>query len=137
MKTTRHSDIRHSSLLESSMRWKALLLLTLITPLLLSSCWKSKQQFYTTVTNHSSLTLRSIEVDYPGGGYGITELAPGQSNQKWIFANGPCTYSIRFVDEHGKQYAPKPLEFSKEPCPTGIALNVDGAMNVTIAAAAK
>ena len=116
---------------------KALLLLALTTCILLPSCWKSKQQFYTTVTNHSSLTLRSIEVDYPGGGYGISELAPGRSNQKWIFANGPCTYSIRFVDEHGKQYAPKPLELSKEPCPAGIALDVDGSMNVTIAAAAK
>jgi hypothetical protein len=44
---------------------------------------------------------------------------------------------MRFVDEHGKQYAPKPLELSKEPCPAGIALDVDSSMNVRIAAAAK
>ena len=118
------------------MRFVAFFLL-IVSSVSLSSCWKSKQQFYTTVTNHSSLTLRSIEVDYPGGGYGISELAPGQSNQKWIFANGACKYSIRFVDEHGKQYAPKALEFSKEPCPAGIALDVDASMNVTIGAAAK
>ena len=118
------------------MRWKVPLLL-IFSLLFLSSCWKSKQQFYTTVTNHSPLTLRSIEVDYPGGGYGITELAPGQSNQKWIFANGACKYSIRFVDEHGKQFTPNPLELSKAPCPSGIALDIDASMNVTIAASAK
>lgn len=114
------------------MRWKSLLLLVIAAILSLSSCWKSKQQFYTTVTNHSSLALRSIEIDYPGGGYGIPELGPGQSNRKWIFATGTCKYDIHFVDEHGKPYAPKPVELGSGPCPTGVSLDVDASMNVTI-----
>jgi hypothetical protein len=97
-------------------------------------CWGTKQQFHTTVTNHSTLTLRSIEVDYPGGGYGIAELAPGQSNLKWVFVTPPCKYSMRFVDEHGKQYASKTVDLGNDKCPAGVSLDVDASMNVAIAA---
>ena len=121
-------------MVKSSILKRARLPLLITAVVLLTSCWKSKQQFYTTVSNHSSLTLRSIEVDYPGGGYGITELAPGQSNQKWVFAAGTCKYTVRFVDEHGKTYSPKPLELGSGPCPGSVTLDVDGSMNVTIAA---
>jgi hypothetical protein len=109
-------------------------LLILAGTLFLTACWGTKQQFYTTVVNHSPLTLRSIEVDYPGGGYGISELAPGRSNQKWVFVKGACKYSVRFVDEHGKQYASKTLNLGGEKCPTGVTLDVDASMNVAIAA---
>ncbi len=96
-----------------------------------SACWGHKQQFYTTVTNNSAVALHSIEVDYPGGGYGIAQLSPGASNQKWIFASGACRYSIRFADEHGKQYSPKPLDLSKADCPPGVTLTIDASMNVS------
>jgi hypothetical protein len=113
---------------------KKLLTFTLPCLLSLSSCWGTKQQFYTTVTNHSSLTLRSLEIDYPGGGYGISELAPGQSTQKWLFVKGPCKYSMRFVDEQGKQHASNTIELGKDQCPVGVSLDVDASMNVAITA---
>jgi len=109
-------------------------MLFLPSVLVLSACWGTKQQFHTKVTNHSALTLRSIEVDYPGGGYGITELAPGQSNLKWVSVTPPCKYSMRFVDEHGKQYASKTVDLGADKCPAGVSLDVDASMNVAIAA---
>jgi hypothetical protein len=116
------------------MRSKVLILLLLLCGLSLSACWGTKQQFHTTVTNHSTLTLRSIEVDYPGGGYGIAELAPGQSNLKWVFVTPPCKYSMRFVDEHGQQYASKTVDLGNDKCPPGVSLDVDASMNIAIAA---
>jgi hypothetical protein len=112
---------------------KTLFGFSLLCVLFLSACWGTKQQFYTTVTNHSGLTLRSLEIDYPGGGYGIPELAPGQSNQKWLFVKGPCKYSMRFVDEHGKQHASETVELGKDKCPVGVSLDVNASMNVAIA----
>ncbi len=105
--------------------------------LLFLGCWGHKQQFHTTVINNSSGALHSIEVDYPGGSYGIGELAAGASNQRWIFANGQCQYTIRFVDKQGKQYSPKAIDISKGPCPQGVTLSIDAAMTVTAAATAN
>jgi hypothetical protein len=116
------------------MRSKALLFFLIGSTLSLNACWGTKQQFNTTVTNHSPVTLRSIEVDYPGGSYGISEIAPGQSNQKWVFVKGTCKYSIRFVDERGKQHASNPVELGKEKCPIGVSLDIDASMSVAIAA---
>lgn len=116
------------------MHTKTLALVTIAAALTFSACWGTKQQFHTTVTNHSSRTLRSIEVDYPGGSYGISELAPAQSNKKWVFVTPPCKYSMRFVDEHGKQYASKTVDLGNDRCPSGVSLDVDALMNVAIAA---
>ncbi len=115
----------------------------LIVPVLLFlfvlsiACWGHKQQFYTTVTNNSAAALHSIEVDYPGGSYGIATLPPGESNHKWVFANGPCRYTIRFVDSAGRQYSPDAIDVSKGSCPSGVTLTVDPTMKVTAAATAK
>ena len=113
---------------------KPVFLIALLTCLLSLGCWGHKEQFHTTVINQTGGALHSIEVDYPGGTYGIANLAAGVSNHKWIFANGPCHYAVRFVDEHGKQYSPKPIDVSKNACPRGITLTIDPAMNVTAAA---
>lgn len=109
----------------------------LFASLLLAACWGHKQQFYTTVTNNSAGALHSIEVDYPGGSYGIGDLAAGASHQKWIFASGPCQYTLRFVDQLGKRYSPKPFDLSKGPCPQGVTLTIDQTMKVTAAATPK
>ena len=108
--------------------------ITLLVSMFLLACWSHKEQFHTTVINQTGGALHSIEVDYPGGTYGIADLAAGASNQKWIFANGPCHYAVRFVDEHGKQYSPKAIDVSKGSCPQGVMLTIDSAMNVSAAA---
>ena len=103
----------------------------IVATLLTSSCWKTKQQLYTNVVNDSQITLRSIEVDYPGGTYGIPELKPGASQKKWGFVTPPCRYALRFIDEQGKLHSSKAIELGKEKCPTGVLLKVDGSLNVT------
>lgn len=109
----------------------------LFASLLFSACWSHKQQFHTVVINGTAGTLHSIEVDYPGGTYGIADLAAGASNHRWVFANGPCQYSIHFVDATGKPYSPKPVDISKGACPEGVTLTIDPSMNVTAAPTAK
>ncbi len=111
----------------------ALVLMSLLS----LGCWGHKQQFYTTIVNNSTGTVHSIEVDYPGGSYGIDDLAAGASNQKWVFAKGPCQYTIHFVDQQGKQYSPKAIDLSKDLCPQGVTLTIDRSMKVTAVATTK
>jgi hypothetical protein len=107
----------------------SVLLLSLIT---LTACWSSKQQLYTTVTNQSGITLRAIEVNYPGGSFGIPELKPGTSNRKWVFVTPPCTYTLNFEDANGKQFHSKPVDLGKDKCPAEVALTIDSSMNVSV-----
>ena len=113
---------------------RLLIVAALLAAVFSFGCWSHKQQFHTIVINKSGVPLHSIEVDYPGGTYGIEALPAGSSNHKWVFVSGPCTYHLRFVDGTGKQYSPKPIDISKGSCPPGITLTVDSAMNVTAAA---
>lgn len=103
----------------------------LVSVITLTACWSSKQQLYTKVTNQSGTTLRAIEVNYPGGGYGIPELKPGDSNRKWVFVTPPCTYALNFEDANGKQFHSKPVELGKDKCPAEVALTIDSSMNVS------
>lgn len=101
-----------------------------------SACWYSKQQMYATVTNQSGVDIRAVEVDYPGGTYGIPELKAGSSHRKWVAVTPPCKYALKFEDAKGKPYAPKPLEFGHK-CPNEVILTIDGSMNVSGIAVAQ
>jgi hypothetical protein len=52
--------------------------------------------------NTSSQFIRSIEVDYPGGSFGIAALRPGGTRSRWvrITASGPL--KVDFVDNAGE-----------------------------------
>lgn len=113
---------------------RLLIVAALLAALFSFACWGHKQQFHTVVINESGGPLHSIEVDYPGGTYGIGDLPAGGTNQKWVFVSGPCRYQVRFVDAKGKQYSPKPIDVSKGSCPPGITLTINSGMNVTAAA---
>ncbi len=103
----------------------------------LIGCWASKQQMYATVTNNSGFKLLAIEVHYPGGIYGIPELAPGQSNRKWVAIMPPCEYSIAFEDSTGKSHKTEALNFGKDKCPGEVLLTIDSAMKLSGSALAK
>ena len=107
------------------------LALPLLLALSLTGCWSSKQQLYTNVVNQSPIPLEAIEVQYPGGSYGITVLKPGEANRKWVFVTSPCTYTLKFEDESGKQYQSKPIDLGKNKCPSEVVLTIDSKMNVT------
>lgn len=100
----------------------------------LTACWNSKQQMYSTVVNQSGSNLRAIEVAYPGGSYGVPQMKPAETNRKWLAITPPCTYSVQFEDEKGKQHQSKQIEFGKDKCPAEIVLTIDTTMSVTGAA---
>jgi hypothetical protein len=52
--------------------------------------------------NSSTQFIRTIEVDFPGGSFGIAALRPGGIRSRWarITASGPL--KIIFVDEAGE-----------------------------------
>ncbi|HEX6881094.1 MAG TPA: hypothetical protein VF135_12065 [Terriglobales bacterium] len=89
------------------------------------------------MTNHSSAALHSIEIDYPGGSFGFTDLKPGQSTTKWVFVTPPCVYAVRFVDASGKSYASKKIDLGKDKCPDGVSLDIDASLNVSGSATTK
>jgi hypothetical protein len=107
------------------------LAIPLLLALPLTACWSSKQQLYTNVVNQSSLPLEAIEVQYPGGSYGITVLKPGEASRKWVFVTPPCTYTLKFEDEKGTQYQSKPIDLGKDKCPREVVLTIDSNMNVS------
>lgn len=56
-----------------------------------------------TVTNESGATIRSFEVNYPGGSFGAAAIQPGNSFQKWVPASGSCRLKVRFVDATNRE----------------------------------
>ena len=77
----------------------------------LSSC-KSYQLHSPGVTittvNNSRQTVNAIEIDYPGGSYGISSLPPGGSHVRWVKITGSAPLHIDFNDSKGEHQA-KPL----------------------------
>ncbi len=109
---------------------KSFLAAAIILTVSASACWRAKQQLYTNVVNQSPLKLQAIEVQYPGGSYGIASLKPGEMSRKWVFVTPPCSYSLHFEDETGKQYQPKPVELGKDKCPAEVVLTINSSMDV-------
>jgi hypothetical protein len=52
--------------------------------------------------NHSSATLHNIEVDFPGGSFGIPDLPPGGRDRRWIKVNGSGPLKAVFSDAAGE-----------------------------------
>jgi hypothetical protein len=75
----------------------------------LISCRKLHSPGVTITTiNNSGQTVNTIEIDYPGGSYGIGSLPPGGSRVRWIKPSGSAQLRIDFVDSTGEHQA-KPL----------------------------
>jgi hypothetical protein len=66
-----------------------------------------------TTVNNSQQRVDTIEIDYPGGSYGIGSLAPSGSRVRWIKPNGSATLRIDFIDSTGEHQA-KPLILQSE-----------------------
>ncbi len=75
----------------------------------LISCRKLHSPGVTITTiNNSGQTVNTIEIDYPGGSYGIGSLPPGGSRVRWIKPSGSAQLRIDFTDSTGEHQA-KPL----------------------------
>ena len=73
----------------------------------LASCTSRLRSPGVTITtvNNSGNPVNAIEVDYPGGSYGIGSLRPGASHVRWIKVTGNAPLRIVFVDNHGEHQA--------------------------------
>ena len=58
-----------------------------------------------TTINNSQQRVDAIEINYPGGSYGIGSLAPGGSRVRWIKPIGSATLRIDFSDGNGEHQA--------------------------------
>ena len=61
-----------------------------------------------TTLNNSAGAVNTIEIDYPGGSYGIGSLPKGGSHVRWIKVTGNAPLRIDFVDNQGEHQA-KPI----------------------------
>jgi hypothetical protein len=75
-------------------------LLTLL--LLLTSCRSPGTTVQ--IVNQTSGPVRTIEVIYPGGSYGIGQLPRGSSHAKWIKPNADAALQISFLDAAGQKH---------------------------------
>jgi hypothetical protein len=84
-------------------------LVLLLTAVALTSCRRLHSPGVTiTTVNNGHHPVSTIEVDYPGGSYGIGSLSPGGSHVRWIKATGSAPLRIDFSDSKGEHQA-KPL----------------------------
>jgi len=55
-----------------------------------------------TIVNDTFGAVSTIEIDYPGGSYGIGSLPAGGSHVRWIKVTGNAPLRIVFVDSQGE-----------------------------------
>jgi hypothetical protein len=55
-----------------------------------------------TTVNNGVGSVNAIEIDYPGGSYGIGSLSAGGSHVRWIKVTGDAPLRIVFVDSQGE-----------------------------------
>jgi len=101
MRTPSYPFCRRSKLRSLSARHAALVLLVCI---LLVSCTGRLRSPGVTITtvNNTFGAVNTIEIDYPGGSYGIGSLPAGGSHARWIKVTGNAPLRIVFVDSQGE-----------------------------------
>ena len=103
----------------------------LLLMLLLTACWDYvKPRVAIDVTNKSHEAIRNIEVNYPGGTYGINSLDVYAVNHHTaeIDKKG-CIVNVKFEDATGHAMGGKQMNLG-ETCPSKISLTVDAQMAV-------
>lgn len=96
------------------------------------SKWKLGPGCTIRVANESGDTMRNLEVQYPGGYFGISTLAKEQIHMRWVQTKTDkgCHFTVKFDDANGKPYASKDFNFAQS-CPIEVAFNVDTQHNVS------
>jgi hypothetical protein len=70
--------------------------------LLLTSC--RSPGITVQIVNQTAGDIRSIEIVYPGGSYGIGHVVRGNSHARWIKPNMDGTLHISFLDAAGQTH---------------------------------
>jgi len=81
-----------------------LLSFSIVLAFIIAGCGYFRQPGLTVeFVNHSNQTLRNVEIDFPGGSFGIPNLPPGDRVTRWIkiTANGALkTDYFEGTEEH-------------------------------------
>jgi hypothetical protein len=103
----------------------------LLLMLSLTACWDYvKPRVVIDVTNKSHETIRNVEVNYPGGTYGINSLdVYGVNHHTADIDKKGCVLTMKFEDANGHAMGGKAMNLG-ETCPSKISLTVDGQMAV-------
>ena len=56
------------------------------------------------IVNQTRTAIRSVEVVYPGGSYGIAHLARGGSHAKWFAPTADGLLKISYIDASGQSH---------------------------------
>src|SRR5262245_45582025 len=68
----------------------------------LTGCLRSKV-IEVGIVNSSDTHVRNLEVIYPGGSYGVPQLAPGQHHTSRIKVLGPGSLQFKYEEASGTQ----------------------------------
>jgi hypothetical protein len=108
-------------------------ILLLLATVALTSCrryeFRSPGVTITTM-NDSHQPVDTIEVDYPGGSYGIGSIAPGGKHVRWVKVTGSAPLRIDFTDSKGEHQA-KPLTLNAGESGS-IVLHIQGDGSITV-----
>jgi len=52
--------------------------------------------------NHSADTMRNLEIDFPGGSFGVADLPPGGRGSRWIKVTGNGALKADYFDSAGE-----------------------------------
>ncbi len=103
---------------------KNALLVALCFFALIAGCDYRKTTMNVTVKNGSPQTLRNIEVDYPGGIYGVTEMPAQQADTRSIAITGACKFKVAFENMAGKRLEPAKAIDLGSSCPKSVTLTL-------------
>jgi len=82
--------------------------------------------------NDSPQFIRTVEVDYPGGSFGIAALRPGGTRSRWVRITASGALKLDFVDETGEHKTAAALKLNPNDAGTiGIEFAGNGKISFT------
>lgn len=97
----------------------------LLLALLLAGCASRVTTVH--ITNDTGAEIRNIEVEFPGGSYGIPHLAPGKTHDARIKPMADKPLNIAFVDATNQQHRSRgPLVKKDITADTTIHITAEG-----------
>jgi hypothetical protein len=83
------------------------------------------------VMNDSGAVIHNIEIDFPGGSYGIASLRAGERRSRWVRLIGSAPLKIDFVDDRNQSHSANLIDLhAGENGSVGIHVRKGGTVSV-------